>query len=244
MEYNSNDRVQRNTYISELMRLLDRAPMVSEEQAVEFIARVQNAPSLKPVYRSVHMADAYNHIWREHMKYVEDGETKEIVMVSRDKASANSAIAKDFPYAFWLYLACGRFETPCECAEYPFCAAFIKPGQDESESIAQVAVYDCAGNTAPLSLATSVMRYTKDFGRQWLQPCGESPETLMKSHWRALILLHADDAFFRSKDFLQFQGLGFSLFFAAENYSKPPCLVARQKSPQAAWKRVLETGWN
>ena len=42
-----------------------------------------------------------------------------------------------------------------------------------NETIAQVAVYDCAGNVTPLSLATSVMRYTQDFGKLWLQPYGD-----------------------------------------------------------------------
>ena len=243
LKYSDKDRVQQNTYISELMRLLDRSPMVTEEQAVEFIGRVQDAASLKSVYRSVHIADAYNHIWREHLKYVEDGEVKELIMVARDRSAANSVAAKDFPYAFWLYLACGHFETPCECAEFPLCASFIKPKKDGNETIAQVAVYDCAGNVTPLSLATSVMRYTQDFGKLWLQPYGESPEALVESHWRALILLHADNDFLRSKGFLQLQGLGFSQFFAADNYTTPPRLVAQQKSPKAAWKRILEAGW-
>lgn len=236
--------MSQKTYMDDLLLLLDAVPMVSEDQAAEYVGRVQNVPSLGPVYRTIHKADSYNRIWREHIRYQQDGEMQEIIMLSRDRAKAKSRLAKDFPYAFWLYLTANNFETPCGCGEHPFCATFNRPQKDGSDVTAQIAVLDCRGNTLPLTLAMEVEKYTKELGRQWFQPYNEPPEVLPATFWRALILLNMPDDFLRSKDFVQLQGVGFTHFFATDDYATPPELVAHQTNPKAAWARFIGKGWS
>ena len=229
--------------MDDLLSLLDTAPMVSEDQAAEYVARVQNVLGIGPVYRVIHKADQYNRIWREHIRYPKDGEMEEIIMVSRDRKNAQSRLAKDFPYAFWLYLAANCFDTPCSCADYPFCASFNRHYKEGNDITAQVAVLDCKSRKLPMTLAMEVEKYTREVGREWFEPYGEPPEALPSTFWRALILVDMPDDFIHSKDFLQLQGVGFSHFFSATDYATPPALEAEITDPAVVWARFLGKGW-
>lgn len=235
--------MSQRTYMDDLLSLLDAVPMVSEDQAAEYVARVQNALGLGPVYRVIHKADQYNRIWREHIRYPKDGEMKEIIMLSRDKKNAQSRVAKEFPYAFWLYLAGNNFDTPCGCGEYPFCATFNRPRKDGNDITAQVAVLDCKGRKLPMTLAMEVERYTREMGREWFEPYQEPPEILPNTFWRAIILMDMPEDFIQSRDFEQLQGVGFSHFFSVTDYASPPTLEAKISDQNVVWARFLGKEW-
>lgn len=222
-----------HTHISILTHLLQSSPMVTEEQAAWYIAQKQKISNLGGIYRSIHIADSNKLIWREHVPKQDT-----ILLASNPRVAADKGV-KQFPYAFWLYLAAKDYDRPCETGEYPFCASFSKRRKDGSDRTAQIAVLDMRERMLPLTLAIEVQKYTRDFCREWLR--NEGPEILPSIFWRALIVLHVSNDFLTSRDFEQLQGVGFSSFFASNGYNTPPKLLAKQSDEAVAWGKLLHS---
>lgn len=216
------------THISELTRLLQYVPAVTEEQAVIYLAKLFKEKSAKPLYRSINQADSYNMIWREHV-----GNT---IRLSINREKAQSIAAKDFPYVFWMYLGANMFDRPCELAEHPFLTTFTRKRKDGSDVIAQIAFLDCKGTQLPLILANEVFKTTDSMIRQWRL----MPEELPKIYWRALVLKDMPRDFIKSRDFELLQGVGFTSFFEVRGYHQPPRLVAKQSDAALAWRRCVK----
>lgn len=233
------------TYMDELLNLMDDAPVVTEEQATIYLSERLGNVAHGPILRTIHRADTFKIIWREHVRYFEEEEAKETILISRDRSVISGKRAKLFPYAFWLYLANNNYNTPCTEAASPFCANFELTQENNEILMAQVAVYDCAGeDESVLGLVSKVIRYTFRLGKVWNQIDSNSMNSLPDIFWRALIFLNMPEGFLESDEFKKLQGIGFSHFFAAENYDTPPILVAKQKDRKKAWGHFVGKSWD
>ncbi len=232
------------TYMDELLNLLDDVPIVTEEQAVIYLSEKMGNAGQGPILRTIHRADSYKMIWREHVRYFEGTEPRETILISRDRSVVSGKGAKSFPYAYWLYLANKNYDTSCTAGKYPFCANFELTFEDSETLMAQVAVYDCNGSDESiLGLVSKVVRYTIRLGTIWNQIASDSTNSLPDIFWRALILLNMPEGFLKSKEFESLQGIGFSHFFSAENYDTPPVLVAKLPDRRKAWRHFTEKNW-
>lgn len=244
--------MEKNIIMGGLLNLLDHAPMVTQEQAVEYLSQTIEGVQQGQIDRTISTAYAYHRIWIEEECREIRGREEKVLLLSRDKATAQNPVARVFPYAFELYLAADHLDTPCDVGDHPFCAVFQRPREGKGDILAQVAVLDC-GRGSALSLAVEVHKSTLDFGREWLKPYHEPPGSLSDAFWRALILQNMPDGFLKTKDFQCLQGLGFTHFFAvtAGGYAVPPKLVQKESEKQTAWRRFLydsegrtKTGWD
>ena len=106
--------MEKNIIMGGLLNLLDHAPMVTQEQAVEYLSQTIEGVQQGQIDRTISTAYAYHRIWIEEECREIRGREEKVLLLSRDKATAQNPVARVFPYAFELYLAADHLDTPCD----------------------------------------------------------------------------------------------------------------------------------
>lgn len=227
------------THMDVLFELLDRVPMVTEEQAVRYIAERMGESSVRTVRGSINSADQKNSIWREPIDFCNGDD---VMAVAINKSVAQSTGAMYTPSAFWLYMSLRQFDQPCYAARYPFVLTFTRHMQRGDDRIAQIAVYDLATRKPAMVFANEVLEETQRSLRPY---CGNKTGQIARDeipgiYWRALVLLCPPEDYFDSREFQFLRGLGFTKFCVADSLVSPPVLKFSEADERVAWSKVLK----
>ena len=216
----------RNSHISHMIHLLSSVPAITEEQLAIYLSRQYDYDDTKSFYRSFSYAERNKIMWAERVG--------DITLFCREPDVMRQLTAIDFPFAFWLYLSLGSSAEMCQYALHPFMAQFSRPQKDGSETIVEVAIFDCKGSKLALSFANEVGTSTEAKMRLYHLRLTD----MKRAFTRMLILKNMPEGFLESRDFELLQGVGFSCFFKENSYHRVPTLIHKSPSIDKAWERI------